>query len=143
MPPTAEIPNPELPPGPQPAIPSSKPRLLDQVRREIRLRHYSPRTEEAYVDWIKRFIHFHKSKPSPEPSGGGEASGWRHPRDMGAAEVRQFLEHLRLSGQDRQHRSADRRATASSRAQECRPEGDQGSSAPRGTASDVIGSGRN
>jgi integron integrase len=64
------------------------------VRREIRLRHYSLRTEEAYVGWIKRFIHFHKSKPSPEPSGGGEASGWRHPRDMGAAEVRQFLEHL-------------------------------------------------
>jgi hypothetical protein len=68
--------------------------LLDQVRREIRLRHYSLRTEEAYVNWIKRYIQFHKAKPAPDPSGGGEASGWRHPRDMGAAEVRQFLEHL-------------------------------------------------
>ena len=64
------------------------------MRREIRLRHYSLRTEEAYVDWIKRFIHFHKAKAAPHPSAGGEASGWRHPRDMGAAEVRQFLEHL-------------------------------------------------
>src|SRR5438034_11033324 len=92
--PPAEVPNPELPPGPQTAIPTSKLKLLDQVRREIRLRHYSLRTEEAYVDWIKRFIHFHKTKAAPDRSGGGEASGWRHPRDMGAAEVRQFLEHL-------------------------------------------------
>ena len=92
--PPAEVPNPELPPGLQTAIPTSKLKLLDQVRREIRLRHYSLRTEEAYVDWIKRFIHFHKAKAAPDPSGGGEASGWRHPRDMGAAEVRQFLEHL-------------------------------------------------
>jgi integron integrase len=54
------------------------------------------RTEEAYVDWIKRYIQFHKAKPAPDApdSGGGEANGWRHPRDMGAAEVRQFLEHL-------------------------------------------------
>ena len=92
--PPAEVPNPELPPGPQTAIPTSKLKLLDQVRREIRLRHYSLRTEEAYVDWIKRFLHFHKAKAAPHPSGSGEASGWRHPRDLGAAEVRQFLEHL-------------------------------------------------
>jgi len=56
--PPAEVSNPELPSGPQTAIPTSKLKLLDQVRREIRLRHYSLRTEEAYVDWIKRFIHF-------------------------------------------------------------------------------------
>jgi len=92
--PLGEDPNPELTRRPQPAVPSSKPKLLDQVRREIRLRHYSLRTEEAYVDWIQRYIQFHKAKPAPDPSGGGEASGWRHPRDMGAAEVRQFLEHL-------------------------------------------------
>src|SRR2546430_10202268 len=67
MPPPAEVPNPELPPGPQTAIPTSKLKLLDQVRREIRLRHYSLRTEEAYVDWIKRFIHFHKGKAAPDP----------------------------------------------------------------------------
>ena len=51
--PPGEATNPELPRRPQPAIPSSNPKLLDQVRREIRLRHYSLRTEEAYVDWIK------------------------------------------------------------------------------------------
>src|SRR5437667_11713042 len=89
-----EEPNTELCSGPGRATPSAKPKLLEQVRREIRLRHYSLRTEEAYVDWIKRFIHFHKAKAAPDASGGGEASGWRHPRDMGAAEVRQFLEHL-------------------------------------------------
>jgi integron integrase len=55
------------------------PRLLDQVRRAIRLRHYSYRTEEAYVDWIRRFIVF---------------NGMRHPSCMGATEVQQFLSHL-------------------------------------------------
>jgi len=44
-----------------------KPKLLDQVRDTIRLRHYSLRTEQAYTDWIKRFILFHNK---------------RHPRDM-------------------------------------------------------------
>jgi len=65
-----------------PAAPKVK--LLDQVRREIRLRHYSLRTEEAYVNWIRRFILYHSK---------------RHPRDMGAAEVRGFLEHLANEGQ--------------------------------------------
>ena len=55
------------------------PRLLDQVRDEIRRRHYSYRTEQTYVHWIKRFIYF---------------SGKRHPREMGAAEVTAFLSHL-------------------------------------------------
>jgi integron integrase len=54
-------------------------RLLDQVRDAIRVKHYSIRTEEAYVNWIKRFILFH---------------GKRHPNDMGAAEVESFLTHL-------------------------------------------------
>src|SRR5438067_1152426 len=93
-----EEPNTELCSGPGRATPSAKPKLLEQVRREIRLRHYSLRTEEAYVNWIKRFIHFHKAKPTPDPSGGVETSGWRHPRDMGAAQVRQFLEHLAADG---------------------------------------------
>ncbi len=58
-------------------------KLLDQVRDKIRLKHYSIRTEQAYTDWIKRFIlHF----------------GKRHPRDMGAAEVEQFLTHLAVNG---------------------------------------------
>lgn len=52
------------------------PRLLDQVRSAIRTRHYSRRTEQTYLTWIKRFILFH---------------GKRHPRDMGATEVGAFL----------------------------------------------------
>ena len=49
---------------------ASPPKLLDQVRTAIRLRHYSPRTEQAYVSWLRRFIVFH---------------GKRHPRELGAA----------------------------------------------------------
>src|SRR5688572_25069501 len=55
------------------------PRLLDQVRELIRVRHYSIRTEEAYVQWIRRFILFH---------------GKRHPREMGAPELTAFLSDL-------------------------------------------------
>lgn len=55
------------------------PRLLDRVREELRLRHYSYRTEQCYVDWIRRFIRFHDV---------------RHPQDMGAVEVEAFLSHL-------------------------------------------------
>ena len=54
-------------------------KLLDRVRSAIRLRHYSPRTEEAYVGWIRRFVIFHHK---------------RHPTEMGDAEVGQFLTHL-------------------------------------------------
>jgi hypothetical protein len=58
-------------------------KLLDQVRGKIRLKHYSIRTEQAYVDWIKRFIlHF----------------GKRHPRELGAADVEAFLTHLAVAG---------------------------------------------
>ncbi len=58
-----------------------KPKLLDQVRQKIRLKHYSIRTEQAYVDWIKRFILFHQK---------------RHPASMGPPEVRTFLSHLAI-----------------------------------------------
>ena len=58
---------------------SSPPRLLDRVRAEVRVRHYSLRTEQAYVDWIRRFILFH---------------GKRHPAAMGEAEIQAFLTHL-------------------------------------------------
>ena len=57
----------------------SRPRLLDQVRQRIRTLHYSYRTEQAYVYWIRFFILF---------------SGKRHPRDMGKPEVERFLTHL-------------------------------------------------
>jgi len=60
------------------------PRLLDRVRDKIRLRHYSLRTEQAYLDWIKRFILFH---------------GKRHPEALGAAEVEAFLTHLAVDRQ--------------------------------------------
>ena len=63
--------------------PSGKPRLLDRVRAALRLRHRSLRTEQAYVGWIRRFIHFH---------------GVRHPDEMGAAEVVEFLSHLAVEG---------------------------------------------
>jgi integron integrase len=56
-----------------------KPRLLDQLRDQIRLKHYSIRTERVYYEWAKRFIRFHK---------------YRHPLEMGAAEVEAFLSDL-------------------------------------------------
>jgi integron integrase len=55
------------------------PRLLDRVRDKIRLKHYSLRTEQAYVDWIRRYILHHDKQ---------------HPSAMGAAEVEAFLTHL-------------------------------------------------
>ena len=70
----------------QPKLPkaaSDAPRLLNRVRDKIRLKHYSIRTEQAYTDWIKRFVLFHKK---------------RHPTDMGAAEVEEFLTHLAVAG---------------------------------------------
>jgi hypothetical protein len=60
-----------------------KAKLLDRVREAIRLKHYSLRTEHAYVDWIKRFIIFHQL---------------RHPQEMGEAEVSAFLTHLARDG---------------------------------------------
>ena len=56
-----------------------RPRLLEQMRDVIRRRHYSLRTEQSYVHWVKRFIHFHQL---------------RHPRELGEAEVTAFLTHL-------------------------------------------------
>lgn len=66
-------------PGLQSPPTASKPKLLDQVRESIRARHYSPRTEETYVHWIKRFIFFHNK---------------RHPAEMGEKEIAQFLSSL-------------------------------------------------
>lgn len=59
-----------------------KPRLLEQVRQQIRLRNYSIRTESAYSEWIKRYIRFHK---------------YRHPLEMGAVEIEAFLTHLAVN----------------------------------------------
>ncbi|MBI5007590.1 MAG: integron integrase [Nitrosomonadales bacterium] len=59
------------------------PKLLDQVRDKLRVKHYSIRTEQAYTGWIKRYIYFH---------------GKRHPKDMGAAEIEAFLTNLAVEG---------------------------------------------
>ncbi|MDP2883290.1 MAG: integron integrase [Azonexus sp.] len=67
----------ELSSAPQP------PKLLDQVRNRIRVKHYSIRTETQYLNWIRRFILFHDK---------------RHPREMGAVEVEAFLTHLAVKG---------------------------------------------
>ena len=61
----------------------NKPKLLDQVRDTIRRKHFSIRTEQSYVDWIRRFILFHNK---------------RHPREMAEAEVTEFLTHLARDG---------------------------------------------
>ena len=58
-------------------------KLLDRVRDILRLKHYSIRTEEAYVGWITRYILFH---------------GKRHPKDMGVPEIEGFLSHLAVEG---------------------------------------------
>ena len=57
----------------------AKPKLLDIVRERIRSRHYSLRTERAYLDWIRRFIVFHDK---------------RHPSELSAPDVERFLTHL-------------------------------------------------
>jgi integron integrase len=59
------------------------PKLLDQVRNKLRVKHYSIRTEQTYSDWIKRYIYYH---------------GKRHPKDMGAREIEAFLTHLAVDG---------------------------------------------
>ena len=57
----------------------ARPRLLDQVREQLRLRHHSYRTEQQYLAWIRRFIRFH---------------GLQHRSILGAKEIEAFLSHL-------------------------------------------------
>ena len=63
--------------------PKPKPKLLEQLALAIRARHYSRRTEEAYLGWVRRFILFH---------------GKRHPSEMGRGEINAFLSHLAVDG---------------------------------------------
>src|SRR5437773_4771922 len=70
---------PDMPPTLPISASRNKPKLLDQVRDVIRRKHLSIRTEQAYVDWIRRFILFHNK---------------RHPAEMGEQELTEFLTHL-------------------------------------------------
>ena len=70
----------------------ASPRLLDRLRAALRARHYSLRTEQSYVDWVRRFVFFH---------------GKRHPDDMGEPEINAFLSSL----------ATDRRVSASTQNQ--------------------------
>jgi len=65
--------------SPSNAAVASSPKLLDRVRWHLRVKHYSIRTEQAYVDWIRRYILFHRK---------------RHPTEMGEREITAFLTHL-------------------------------------------------
>ena len=57
----------------------NSPKLLEQIRDEIRIRHYSIRTEKAYLDWIKRFVIFNNK---------------RHPTEMSEPEIMNFINYL-------------------------------------------------
>ena len=72
-------PSPQWQPPPQQQSPHPPPRLLDQLRQQIRYRHYSLRTEEAYVHWVRAFVRFH---------------GLRHPAELSRFEVESFLTWL-------------------------------------------------
>jgi integron integrase len=76
---TVITPAPMLPPTPSPAASAPPRRLLDAVRERVRYLHYSLRTEEAYVHWVRDYVRFH---------------GRRHPRDLGGPEVEAFLSWL-------------------------------------------------
>jgi len=67
----------------EPVSPDKPKKLLEQMRDVMRLKHYSLRTERTYCDWVERFIRFH---------------GKRHPRELGNAEVTEFLTHLARDG---------------------------------------------
>lgn len=63
---------------------TQEPKLLDKVREMLRLKHYSPRTEDTYIQWIRRYIRFHNL---------------RHPREMREPEIQAFLSHLAVNEQ--------------------------------------------
>ena len=65
--------------GERAATSPAKPKLLDQLRRALRSRHYSRRTERTYCQWVRRYIFFHNV---------------RHPAEMAEAEINAFLTHL-------------------------------------------------
>ena len=64
--------------SPQPTA-NTSPKLLDQARGILRAKRYSYKTEQSYIQWMRRFIKFHNT---------------RHPKEMGETEINQFLTHL-------------------------------------------------
>ncbi len=70
-------------PDPVAPYPSQPPRLLDRMRDRLRVKHYSIRTEQCYLDWARRYVRFH---------------GLRHPSELGAGAVEQFLTDLAVKG---------------------------------------------
>ena len=64
--------------------PPQQKKLLHQMQEKMRLKHFSLRTEKAYLDWARRYILFHHK---------------RHPKDMGPPEIEAFLTHLAADGQ--------------------------------------------
>ena len=58
---------------------AGKPKLLDQMKSIMRMKHYSLQTEKSYVQWVRRYIYFHNK---------------RHPEEMGALDVQKFLSYL-------------------------------------------------
>jgi hypothetical protein len=65
-------------------IANPKSKLLDQVREVLRVKHYSLRPGQSYCDWVLRFLKYQRDC----------TGGWKHPREMGGAEVGAFLSHL-------------------------------------------------
>ncbi|SDQ76845.1 phage integrase N-terminal SAM-like domain-containing protein [Pseudoxanthomonas sp. CF125] len=63
----------------KPGFTPPRPRLFDEVRRRLRVKHYSLRTEQAYLYWIRRYI---------------QNNGRRHPRELGGKEIEHFLSDL-------------------------------------------------
>ncbi|MDP2324244.1 MAG: site-specific integrase, partial [Gammaproteobacteria bacterium] len=72
-------------------VPNQQATLREQVREVMRFLRYSPRTEQAYWHWIERYLRHHR-----RPGMVGRES-WRHPRDLGTVEVRDFLTYLAAS----------------------------------------------
>ncbi len=95
------VPFPRRPP--EHFLPNPKLKFLDQCREVMRFKQLSHRTEETYVQWIRRFILFHRKKaPGGPPAAAGETPApprfiWRHPEDMGEEEVRSFLTDLAVT----------------------------------------------
>ncbi len=100
--------------------PNPKLKFMEQCREVMRFHRLALRTEEAYLQWIKRFLVFHRDRPRACPTDQaltrpaatfshpmGEGHGWRHPKEMGEKEVEAFLTHL----------AADRQVAASTQNQ--------------------------